>query len=177
MKTNRVILIHLISMITMIGCEDEDQRVAAVATAAAERQAQQSAEMAKAHAQLTHGARELVESAGRSQESLVTIQRELETQQSEIGRQRDLLEKERQTIATQRRTDPIIANAVLQIGLLIVCALPLIVCWYVLRDLGQNNAEEPIGEILIEDLTSERPLLLPEPKAPIPAAGHLPSRE
>src|SRR4051794_15669076 len=100
MTRKRILRIALIGIVLTSGCENDNRRIADMATAAAERQAQQSAEMAKAHSHLTQGARELVESAGRAQESLVTIQRELETQQAEVGHQRDLLEKERQAIAT-----------------------------------------------------------------------------
>lgn len=168
----------LLMLMTVIAtsCDNGDARVAAVATAAAERQAQQSNEMAKAHGELTQGARELVQSAARSQESLVTIQRELETQQAEVGHQRDLLEKERQAIATQRRTDPVIANAVLQLGLLSICSLPLVICWYLLRSPGTVEADRLVNEILIEELTTAQPRLLPGPIAKLgEPRGHLPS--
>jgi hypothetical protein len=170
-------LIHLMLMTVMAsGCDNGDARIAAVANAAAERQAQQSTEMAKAHGHLTQGARELVESAARSQESLVTIQRELETQQTEVGHQRDLLEQERRTIATQRRTDPVIANAVLQLGLLLICSLPLVICWYVLRSPGTVDADRLVNEILIEELTTAQPRLLPGPVTKLDEpTGHLPS--
>jgi hypothetical protein len=169
------ILTMLVTNFLTSGCETDDERLAKLATDSAERQARQSEILAKAHADLTQGARQLVESVGRSQESLVTVQQGLEQQQAEIGHQRDLLEKERQTIAAQRRTDPIIANALVQIGLLVACVLPLVICWYLLTNPGANDADRLVSEILIEDLTAKQPRLTAgPPAASAEPKGHLP---
>ena len=162
-----VLRIVLLVILLASGCSSDDSRVAEVATAAADRQAEQSLEMAKTHGHLTQGAQNLAESVGRSQESLITIQKDLETQQAEIGRQRDRLELERQTIASQRRADPVIANAILQIGLLLACLLPLTICWYLLPRTDAKESDALVAEALIEDLTSSEPKLLPGP-LPIP---------
>jgi len=155
------------------GCENEDQRLAKLASEAAERQARQSEQMAEAHANLTEGARQLVESAGRSQESLATIQHGLEKQQAEIGRQRDLLEKDRQVIAWQRHTDPIIASAIAQAAVLLACVLPLVLCWFLLGRPATTDTDSLLTEILVEEITADQPLLLPGPIAstPNPPAG------
>jgi len=172
-KLIRNLVLTLVTL-AILGCENNDSRVADVATAAAERQAQQSAEMAKAHANLTQGARELVESAGRSQESLIEIQQRLESQQAEIGRQRDQLENERQSIASQRHMEPIIATALAQVGLIIACLLPLIICWLILRSDANSDTNEAAAEVLIEEMTAEQPRVLPAPPSDAGVTGHLP---
>jgi hypothetical protein len=150
--------------------------MAQLAAKSAAQQARQSEQVAEASAHLTEGAQQLVESAGRSQESLVALQQELQAEQAEISRQRDLLEQERQAIARERRTSPVIANAVLQIGLLLICLLPLILSWYVLRGPTATDGDDAITEVLIDDLTADEPRLLPaRPPAPnADPAGHLP---
>jgi len=170
MKRKKPLLIAWLMMTLLVGCEKDDKRLADLALAAAERQARQSEQMTKAHANLTEGARHLVESAGHSQESLVTVQHGLEQQQAEIGRQRDLLERDRQVIAAQRRTDPIVAGAIGQAALLIVCVLPLVLCWFILRCPTATDTDALVTQILIEEITADRPRLLPGPSAS--AAGH-----
>lgn len=162
-------MILILTLLTS-GCETADQRLAKLATDSAERQARQSEQMAHAHANLTEGARQLIESAGRSQESLVTVQQGLEEQQAEIGRQRDLLEKDRQVIAAQRRTDPIVAGAIGQAALLITCVLPLFLCWLVLRRPAATDTDALVAQILIEEITADRPRLLHRPSES--AAAH-----
>jgi hypothetical protein len=158
----KIILLTLVmTSVFTGGCETDDHRMVRIATESAERQAKQSEQMAKSHTELTEGARQLVESAGRSQESLVSVQHGLEVQQAEIGRQRDLLEKDRQVIATQRRTDPVIASAIGHAAVLLACVLPLVICWLVLRQPSATETDALVTQILVEEITAERPRLLP----------------
>lgn len=165
-----------IMTLPLIGCQSRDDRLAHLAAESAAQQARQSEQVAQASANLTAGAQQLVESAGRSHESFVTLQQELQAQQAEISRQRELLEQERQAIARERSTSPVIANAVLQIGVLLICLLPLILSWYVLRGPTVNAGDLAITEVLIEDLTANEPRLLPQrpPARDSDPAGHLP---
>ena len=78
-------------------------------------------------------------------------------------RQRDLLEQERQQIAADRQRAPLIAEAVRFAGGLIVCVLPLGVVIYLLRTIGKNDGDTELVEILVREITSERPNLLPTP--------------
>jgi hypothetical protein len=172
-KPTRMLLLISIT-VAIAGCQNDDRRVAEVASAAAERQAKQSQQMAESSADLTAGARQLVESAGRSQESLIDIQRRLESQQAEIGRQRDELEKEREAIADRRRAEPVIAMALAQAGLIVACLLPLIICWLVLRAEVNGNANELAVDVLIEEMVVEQPRILAAPQADTGVTGHLP---
>ena len=85
-----------------------------------------------------------------------------------IDRQRDLLEQERQQIAAERQRAPVIAEAVKFCGGLIVCVLPLGVVLYLLRTVGRNAGDAELVEILVREITSERPRLFP-PALPNPS--------
>jgi len=84
-----------------------------------------------------------------------------------IDRQRDLLEQERREIAAERLRAPIVAEAVKFAGGLIVCALPLVVVIYLLRNLRSNDdTDAAVVEAFVEELVAERPRLLPAAAPP-----------
>jgi hypothetical protein len=57
--------------------------------------------------------------------------------------------------------DPIVAAAITNIGLLVACLLPLVVCWYLLHRRVEPVDDQAVAEVLLEDLVTDRPLLLP----------------
>ena len=87
---------------------------------------------------------------------------------------RDQLEQDRREIAQQRFRDPIVAAAVQNVGLIIACTLPLIVCIFVIRRMSSREPDDAaVAELLVYELTSDRPVLLPGPSLlPPPALGH-----
>ena len=54
------------------------------------------------------------------------LNRELQAERSSIDRQREGLEAERREIAETRVRDPVVAEAILSIGLLLLCLAPLV---------------------------------------------------
>ncbi|NQT40155.1 MAG: hypothetical protein HQ581_21870 [Planctomycetes bacterium] len=132
--------------------------------------------------------RQLVESEAKAREELLLIQQDLidrdaqcrqeldamrqETQAAmdnerrNVDRQRENLDAERKEIAGQKQRAPIIAAAIAQVGLILACLLPLVLCGYllyVLRHPGDNDAA--VTELLIEEIVADRPRLLPAPGA------------
>ena len=77
---------------------------------------------------------------------------------------RDQLELDRQQIAEKRHRDPIIAIAIEIAGLALACLLPLVICFFVIR---QMQTQEPdhaaVAELLIHEFSGEQPRLLPGP--------------
>ncbi|HZZ26897.1 MAG TPA: hypothetical protein VFE46_02725 [Pirellulales bacterium] len=71
------------------------------------------------------------------------------------------MEADRRDIADQRVRDPLVANALEAVGLVLACLAPLVICAYALKQAGSVPAEEELGTILVQELTSERPQLLP----------------
>lgn len=152
----------MLLMMLATGC-DRDERLARFAEQAAERQAEQNRRMADLQQEVAEGSRQLVEADAKARTEFTQLHRDLQSERSEIGQQRDALEEERREIASQRVTDPLIAAAILETGVLLACLLPLVLCWYLLRQGDAELADALVTEILLEDLTKQQPLLLAPP--------------
>ena len=92
---------------------------------------------------------------------MVTLQREMQTERNEIGHQRDQLEAERREIADHRNRDPIIAAAITKVAMVVVSLLLLLICWLLLSQKIESPNDQQMTELLLEDLVSEEPRLLP----------------
>lgn len=165
-------LSSLIVVLMMIaGCESSDERLARMAEETTRQQAQQNERLAEQHHEIAQASRQLVEADAKARAEFGQLTRGLQTERFEIGHQRDAMEEERRQLARARQRDPIIATAVLQVGLVIACLLPLLVCIYVLRAVTSGDTagdSQALSELLVLDLTSNRPLLLP----PVADAAH-----
>ncbi len=146
-------------IISLVGC-DEDERLVQLSEKAADRQAAQNQEMTKLNREVAESTKRLVTADAESRKELVSLQRDLQVEQSEIGDQRDQLEAERKQIAEQRHRDPIIANAITGIGVLLACLAPLLLCWYLLRGVRDESDDAIVADVLIEELSSSQPRLL-----------------
>jgi len=98
---------------------------------------------------------------------MVTQQREIQTERSEIGHQRDQLETERREIADSRNRDPIIVTAITRVAFVVISLLPLLICWLLLQQKVEPVDENDIAELLLDDLISSEPRLMP-PALPKP---------
>ena len=165
--TPRTLTMSILSLALLAaGCSSGDERLARFAEAAAERQAEQNRRMAELQQEVAEGSRELVEADAKARSDFAVLHKDLQSERSEVGRQRDALEEERRDIASERVTDPLIAAAVMEAGLLVACVLPLVLCWHLLRRSEQNDpADALIAEVLLADLVADRPLLLAPPPA------------
>ncbi len=164
MQTHTLLVIPITAMLmlTVIGCDhDENRRLAEMAERHLDRQSEQNRRMAELQRAVAEGSRRLVEADAKAREEMVALQRDVQAERSEFGRQRDALEDERRGLAAKRRSDPIIAAAITNIGLLAACLLPLILCWYLLHRPVEPAGDQAVTEILLEDLVASKPLLLP----------------
>lgn len=177
--TRRLLLITL--SLAQIGCDSApDQRLVDLARQNAEVQArqnehlaQQSQAVVQQSQRLAEATQKLVEQDAETRRELVQAQQQLHTgvaaERANVDRQRETLESERRELATQRGRDPIIAATVQGVGVLLACLLPLLVCLYVLRHLGcETPDQDALGELLVSELTSARPLFLPTCAASVP---------
>ena len=87
-------------------------------------------------------------------------QESLEAQQS-LDDQCHERDDERKQLAQERRTDPVIANSISAAAILIACILPLALAIYVLRNLGPQTTDDGWAELLVQEMTSDQPILLP----------------
>jgi len=164
MQTHKLILTPVAAalMLMAIGCdEDENKRLAEMAERHLERQAEQSRQVTELQREVAEGSRRLVEADAKARQEMVVLQREVQAESNEVGRQRDLLEDEHRDLAARRYLDPIIAQAITHIGVLLACLLPLVICWYLLHRRVEPADDQAVAEVLLEDLVTDRPLLLP----------------
>lgn len=147
-------------MLLTAGCdEEESKQLAEMAERHLERQAEQDQQMTQLQREVAEGARGLVEADAQSRQEMVTLQREVQAERAVVGQQRDLLEGERRELAAQRHRDPLIAAAITSSGLLLACVLPLVLCWYLLAQRIEPADDRAVAEVLLEDLTRDKPAL------------------
>ena len=164
MQTHKLTIAPIVVMLMLaaIGCdEEENKRLAEMAERHIERQAEQNRQVTELQREVAEGSRRLVEADAQARQEMVALQREVQAERTEVGRQRDLLEGERRELAAKRRLDPVIAAAITNIGLLLACLLPLVLCWYLLQRRVEPADDQAVAEVLLEDLVTDRPLLLP----------------
>jgi hypothetical protein len=130
------------------GCGSDDERLVRATQEADARQAEQNREMARLVA---------------DQQS---IQKGIENEHERLDEQRTALDDERWAIAAARVRDPIIANALIGAVILAVCALPLVLALVALRRAHSDESDDAaFGELLVQELVADEPLLLPRPTA------------
>lgn len=172
-------------ILSVAGCSDSsDERLAEFAQQSMAEQRMQNdrladqsqAVVAESH-QLAETAKELVKSDAEARRELIAAQTEmtsqLNEQQSVIYSGHNQLEQDRRDIASQRHRDPIIATVIQNFGLTVACVLPLVVAVFVIR---QMQSQEPdhaaVAEMLVLEMTSDEPRLLPGPMTRRPALDH-----
>ncbi|MCH8047139.1 MAG: hypothetical protein IID44_25840 [Planctomycetes bacterium] len=161
----RILMLLAVATILMTGCEEngnENSRVAKVAVEAAERQAKQNEEMARLNRETAEGAKRLVEADAQARKELTEMQHDLQAEQAEVGEQRDQLEAERKQIAGQRRTESMLGPILKGCAAAAVIAVTIGYCWSLLFSLRrQDDAGQVLSELLVDELLSEKPVLLP----------------
>jgi hypothetical protein len=159
----------LLVIVALAGCDEKDRykRAAEVAEKAAERQAEQNAEMATLNREVAEGTRRLVEADAATRKEIVQVHRELQSERTTLTKGFDTLESERRQIAKERRTESILIPAIKGVGVALVAAVVLGFCWTLLSSLRSDNASDAeLTELLICDLVREQPLLLRNSSAP-----------
>jgi hypothetical protein len=143
---------------------------------------------AEARSELVQIQQDLVDRDAQCRQELTELQRDSQSsaqaERQSVDRQREDLATERRQIADERQRAPIIAAAIAQVGLVLACLLPLVLCGYllyVLRHSGDDDAA--VTEMLIEELVADRPRFLPTlgsgigEDPPVPGIEHSPAVE
>ena len=165
---NPVVLLPvlLLALLLAAGCE-EDRRVVELAREAADRQAEQNRQIARQSEQVATATRELIEADAHSRREMVALQRALQGEQAEVGRQRDALEAERRQLALARERESLLLPVLQGAGPLLVVIAALVFCSLLLVGLRRRDTEpDLLGELLVEEMVTEHPLLLPRPLLP-----------
>ena len=166
--TNHCLLVLLIALLLLAaaGCED-DKRVVEVAREAADRQAEQNRQMGRQTEDIATATRELIEADARSRQEMVALHRELQNEQAVVARQRDALETERRELARARQRESLLIPVLQGGGGVLVVVAALVFCAFLLAGLRHpEEAPQALGELLVEELSAERPLVLPRALLP-----------
>ena len=160
---NRFMILFLLLIPTLlISCVQSDEgRLAEIAAEHNRQQARQHQEMVELHQEVAAGTKRLVEADSNARKDWQVMSRDVQAQQNQ-------LESDRRSLASQRQWDSLLASSFWGLGTLAVTALPLVLCWYLLHGLRHETTDEAVvNEILIAEFTSDSPLLLPVPPAPL----------
>jgi len=188
----------LLILLAIAGCsppDQRDQRLAEMAQDATERQAQQNEEMSRLNREVAENNRQLLEADADSRREVLELQHELVQRdeqcrqeltalhrevQANIGqerasldRQHEELEDERSEIAKQTQRAPVIAEAIKGAVLLLACLCPLALTAYLIHALNGNTDDETaINELLVSEIMSDQPRLLPSPQLATQRLAH-----
>ncbi len=147
MKHILQVLMPLVLLLT--GCGDE--RVVKVAREADERQAKQNEQIAR-----------VVNEETAFRQQAAKLQNDLRADQAVIAQQRDALEIERKQLASQREWAALYTPLVETIGIVAVVVAGLVYCGFVVVYGLRRSGGHEIGELLLDDLVSHQPVLLPQ---------------
>jgi hypothetical protein len=159
----------LIPSLMVVGCSSDDQRLVDLSRQSLDRQAEQNRLVATNNQQVIDATKKLVEADAQSRHENMQLQHELQSERSGISQQRDALEEERREIAGQRNRDPIVAESIKTAAGLIVAALPLVVCLFLLRGLFHKSDDETVVDLLIEEFVARQPLFALSPNGILPS--------
>ncbi|MBT6155352.1 MAG: hypothetical protein HOH82_11870 [Planctomycetaceae bacterium] len=171
------------TLLMVAGCADSsDEQFRQLAQQTIRQQAAQNERMAKQSHEIAEASRRLVQGDAEARKDLLAAQRqltsELHSERASIDRQREEMERERQNIAAQRHRDPIVAQAIATFGLTLACLAPLALAAFIIRAVTQDGDENAaLGDLLVVEMTSEKPMLLPIEPRPAAALEHSPAKD
>jgi len=179
-------MVMLSMPLIMNGCSSPagDQRLIDLSRDAIEQQqkqndviARQSERVVDETEKLTEAARDLVGQDAQARRELVEAQQvinnDLHSERARIDRQREDLEKDRRSLASARVRDPVIAESIQVVGILLACLCPLLLAAYLLRSLRSDTTDDQaVAELLVCELTADQPQLLPHATRPVAALEH-----
>ena len=181
-KIIRVLMMILSAATT--GCRDHtDARIEQVMRESLERQAEQNRHIAEQSRLSADSVRRVVEAESETRTEVVDLQRDIVERDNEererlaeltqsaqnnlnaervgLDKQRASLEQERQQLAVERSRDPIIAQMIGTVGVLVACTIPLLLAGYVFYSLTRGSDDESIvNEILLSEVTANCPTFL-----------------
>jgi hypothetical protein len=153
---------------------DGEKRVNAVLRENLTRQAQLNREILRQNHEVAAAARKLVEADAEARREVIALQREIQAERNSIVKLQDAMNAERRELARERIRDPIVAAALINAAFLGAVAMALVFYWFLLRRLGMDNDEATLRDVLLAEITSDRPVFLPRQASP-PALPHEPT--
>jgi hypothetical protein len=158
-----VAAVPLFISLVLAGCQQEDEALRQWNRESTDRILQQNDK-------LVAGSQQLVEADALARREMADLHRELQQERVELGRQRDQLEEQRRSAVKQERRETILAAVIQQSVWLLLCCVPLVLCWYLLQGLRTDSDTSQLEEMLTVELVDERSVLAhPRRLTPLPA--------
>ena len=167
MKHTPWMMLLALTALMASSCESRDERLADYAERSNTEQAAQNRTTADMTRETAENQRRVVETVEKSRQDLVGLQQDLSQQQSS-------LDQERRDLAQERHRESLLAPVLTSVGFLLVSALPLVLCWYLLHTLKDTPVDESsVTQLLVQDLVADQPVLLPPPAPSMPSARRI----
>ncbi len=145
------LMIPLLALL-LIGCGSRDKRLAQVLRL----QAETNQEMVRLNREVAQGISQLTKENAEFRKEALAVQKQLHAQRAEIIVKQERLDAERRQLLLH---DPLIARAITHVGITLACLLPVGLCWFLLQ--RPPSVVDPLAnDLLLEDLTSPRPVLI-----------------
>ncbi len=161
-RNEQMIAMTIVVGSLLAGCEPDEQ-VTKIALEAAERQAQQSHDTTELQKQVAAGSKALVASDAAARENFSQLHRDVQQERQELSEQWSQLESQRQSVASSRRHESLAASATKGMGIVVVAALAMLFAWLLLFHAHTAEPSTATLELVIDDIISESPQLLPQP--------------
>ena len=150
--TRRIIWIATLMLIVLMnGCSDD--RVAQVATQAADRQAEQNDTMAKLQRDVANGTQKLVTADAEARHEIIAVHHDLQAERSRLDGGWSSLEDERKQLAFDRRAESVLVPVAEGLGATLIVLALLGFSWHALVTLRSETATDAeLNELLIQEL-------------------------
>ena len=135
-----------IILVIAVGCDSPDERLVHQLAETSREVVQQHQEIAKTQHEIAEGSKQLVNAVAESRHEYNELQRNVQTQ-------RDNLELERKATVAERRFESLLIPVIETAGVVLIAALPLLLCRYLLH--GLRGQDEEVSEVLISQLVSQ----------------------
>jgi hypothetical protein len=175
-KTRKLLGVMLaLAMTWTVGCDTDDARLVRLSEQSSARQAEQNQQIARQSHETTQATRDLVAADAKARTELLqaqrTMQAELQAERGRLDARRETLDRQQQDVIAAEQRAPIVAEAILVIGTLLVCLLPLAVCGYLLRTVQSDADSVDLTELLAQEFIGADTLLVvqSEPVISLPA--------
>ena len=156
----------------MSGCgrnDPGDRRAADMAGRLVEQQGRQNEHSARQAMEATATGKRLVEADAEAVAKLLdaqaTMQKELQAERAAIDQERRDLEMEQREVAALRVREPLIAEAIRDVGALLACLIPLLLAGYVIYVATRSSDDELLQDFLLRERMANPPELPAIPPA------------
>ena len=145
------IMIPMAIIVIAIGCQSESDRVAELAIRHATEQSQLSRETIELQAELVKGTQQVVDADALARRDFIELEGKLDEQRAAIA-------DERREIAKHRHRAPVVASALITVGSLLACLLPLVLAGYLLRCQLSEPDDHSLTEVLLDEIAAGHPV-------------------